>query len=109
MPYDIAITDAILAALAGREGFRLLSRPQGGTIAGVGLLIVALAAAFGALRYAGVAGLEGAHDGVIRLAGQVGLPLVGVGYVVAAFVPGHGARVRPYAFVVLLLLAVALI
>jgi len=106
---DVAITDALLAIVAGREGFRLLFRPHGGATAGVGLLLVALAAAFGAIRFSLAPELVGAHQGVTRLAAQVGMPLVGVGYAVAAFAPAHGRTVRPYAFVVLILAAVALI
>ncbi len=109
MPIDVALTDALLAVVAGREGFRLLYRSNGAATAGVGLLLVALAAAFGTFRYGGVPGLEGSHDGVTRLAGQVGMPLVGVGYLVAAFRPQDDRRARSYAFVVFILLAVAFV
>jgi len=105
---DEAITDALLAIVAGREGFRLLSRPHGGTTAGVGLFLVAVAATFGVFRYSVAPDLVGSHEGVSRLAAQVGMPLVGVGYLVAAFAPTRDRVVRPYAFVVLLLLAVLL-
>lgn len=109
MPADVALTDALLAVVAGREGFRLLYRPHGAATVGVGILLVALAAGFGAVHHAGVPGLEGTHDGVTRLAGQVGFPMVGVGYLVAAFRPQHDQQARTYSFVIFVLLGVALV
>lgn len=109
---DVAITDAILALIAGVQGFRLLYTDRGGPSAGVGLLLVALAATFGAGRFFVAPDdpeVAGSHVGVTRLASLVGLPLVGVGYASTAFVPQHARAALPYAFVVLLLLAVALI
>lgn len=109
---DIALTDALLALVALVQGFRLLSADRGGATAGVGLLMVALAAAFGAGRFwigREAPDLAGAHQGVTNLAALVGLPLVGVGYATTAFVPKHARAARPYAFVVLLIAAVALI
>ncbi|MEN0065265.1 MAG: hypothetical protein AAGA48_24180 [Myxococcota bacterium] len=106
---DVAITDALLAIVAGVEGFRLLSSSRGGPTAGVGLLMVALAAGFGALRFTIAPDLEMTHQGVTRLASQVGFPMVGVGWLNSLVWPEHARQGRAYAFVTFVLLAIAFI
>lgn len=106
---DAALSDAVLAGVSLWLGFRLLQRGGGAGTAGVGLMLVGIAATFGTLRFGGAAGLGQAHDGVSKLAGLVGIPLVGFGYVSAAFFPDRAVAARAYAFVSLLVAAVALI
>ncbi|HHO51622.1 MAG TPA: hypothetical protein ENK18_12290 [Deltaproteobacteria bacterium] len=106
---DAAASDAILALVALVAGLRLLQRGGGAGTAGVGLILVGIAATFGTIRFGGVQSLAQAHDGVSRLASLVGIPLVGSGYLSVAFFPQHAVAVRPYVFVSLLVAAVALI
>ncbi len=106
---DTAWSDAILAVVSGVLGLRLLNRGGGAGTAGVGLLLVGVAAAFGALRFSFAPSLALTHLGVSRLAAMVGLPLVGVGWVTAVWFPDRARQVRPYAFVLLLVAAVAMI
>ena len=106
---DAAWTDAVLALVSLGLGLRLLNQGGGAGTAGVGLLLVGIAATFGAVRFAFAPDLALAHEGVTRLAGMVGIPMVGVGWVTAVWFPEKARQVRPYAFVLLLIASVALI
>lgn len=78
-----ALSDALLAACSagGAVGLRL----RGEKYASTGLAMFALAASCGSLRFGGVEALIGVHDFTSALAGQVGLPLIGVAYASAAW------------------------
>ncbi|MBX2803334.1 MAG: hypothetical protein KTR31_36980 [Myxococcales bacterium] len=106
---DAAWTDAVLAVVALGAGFRLLRHGAGAATAGVGLFLVGVAAVFGVVRFSGVDTLAPTHWGVSRLASLVGVPLVGVGWATEIGWPDRAQQVRPYAFVLLLVAAVALI
>lgn len=108
---DAGWTDLILGLVALGLGFRLMFRGGGPQTVGVGLFLVGLAAAFGVARYASgdQPSLVVAHRGVTGMASLVGMPLVGVGYLTAAFFPERAHDVRRYAFVVLLVGAVFLL
>ena len=105
---DAAWTDGVLAIVSLGLGFRLLSRGGGSATVGVGLFLVGVAAAFGTFLFSGVDVLAPAHRGVTLMATLIGMPLVGVGYVTAAFANHQAHDVRRVAFVLLLIAAVFL-
>jgi hypothetical protein len=103
-------TDALLALVCASLGLRLLNR--GGVSAGtggVGLLLVAVAAGFGAVRFTVAPDIAPAHDGLSRMAGMVGEPLLGTGYLTAVFAAAWAARARSVVFVVTLVGSVLLV
>ncbi len=103
-------TDAVLAVVACGLGLTLLQRGgHGAGTGGVGLMLVGLAAGFGALRLTAFPELEAAHSGLSRMATMIGEPLVGAGFVTAAFVPQHARVVRSATFVTALVAAVMLV
>lgn len=89
-----ALSDGLLAALALGAGVWVgrVRRP-GRVLAGFGISLVGVAAAVGSARYAGAEVLIPTHELMSALAGLVGMPLIGAGYAVAAWVPeGPTAR-----------------
>jgi len=109
MMVDAAVTDVVLATTCLGFGLRLLRAPPGAAIGGIGMLLVGIAAMFGSARYGFAASLAPAHEGVGRLAGMVGIPLIGVGWGTQVFAPQWANALRAPAFVILLIAAVALI
>ena len=88
---------------------RLLPRSGGPDLVGIGLLLLGLAAAFGVAAALGLPDASVAAWGVRRLALQVGVPMVGVGFSTATFMPQHAVAARRYGFVLLLVAGVAFI
>lgn len=93
MALSTAITDALLAVACGVAAVPLLRAPAplAGRIGGYGLGLVGLAAALGALRFAGVGDVAPVHDTLSRLAGFVGVPWIGVAWATAGR-PDRDAR-----------------
>jgi len=104
-----AWTDAILALCAGLTALALLGQgPPSARTTGIGLLLVALAASVGALRLSGSDQLAFPHDALSGVAAIVGLPLVGAGWVTAAFRPDRASQARIAVLAPLLLASLGL-
>jgi len=99
-------TDAVLAVVSlGGGAWLLLRDSASGRTAGLGLLLVGIAALVGTLRFAGQEQLAGAHAGLSGLAACVGLPTVAAGWATAVFAPHRAELARRYVFGVLLVVA----
>ncbi len=81
--WSTALTDALLATCSAAGALGL--RARGEKYASVGLAMFALAASCGTLRFGGVHSVIGVHDFTSALAGQVGLPLIGLAYLSSAW------------------------
>ena len=88
-----AWTDAVLAVASfGGAAFCGLKGPRR-WMAPAGLVLVGAAALVGTARLGGVVALADVHDGLSRLAGLVGVPLIGAGVIAATIGPAVRSKV----------------
>jgi len=85
MSWSTAVSDAALALVAlGGAGVLLRVGGRARTLGGMGFGLVGIAAALGTARYGFAPAVEPSHEAFSRVAGLVGVPLIGVGFLVSA-------------------------
>jgi len=83
MQLSTALSDAILALVAW--GAAVIAHLSGSRPAAAGFALVALAASIGVLRFSAWPQLVPVHTSLSLVAGQVGIPLIGLGFCLAVF------------------------
>jgi hypothetical protein len=107
--WGAAWTDGLLAVVACTVGARCVFHGGGAArTGGLGLLLIGIAAAFGAVRFSVAPGLTPVHMGLAKVAGAAGVPLVAVGLATATFARAYARSVGMTALVLLPVAAVVL-
>jgi hypothetical protein len=96
----------VLVALVGIVG--ALACASRSTLAAVGLLGPAIAAILGALRFNGVESVIPQHLVAVHAAATIGMPLIGLSFVLAVARPTRSRTIAAAVFAVLVALSVAL-
>lgn len=85
MPWSTAVSDGALTAVClGASATLLRVGGRSRTLGGMGFGLVGFAAALGTLRFGFFPSIEPAHTAFSRVAGLVGVPLIGVGFATSA-------------------------
>lgn len=86
---DAGVTDVLLTGVAAGAAYALFR--SGHREGAIGLVLVGAASTLGSVRFLGVPDVAPVHQAATRLAGVLGIPLLGLGWLIAT-VPAVRAR-----------------
>ncbi|MGZ5966894.1 MAG: hypothetical protein ACXWP4_04425 [Polyangiales bacterium] len=103
-----ALTDVLLASVGTIVVLACASRKTAATRVGaLGVLASVVAAILGAFRFLGVVGVTSQHLVAVHVAATVGMPMIGLSFVLASARPVHPRRMAGVVLVVLIALSLA--
>lgn len=104
-----ALTD-VLVALVGVVACIACAtrRAVACTVGAVALAGPTVAASLGALRFSGIDSVAAQHDVAVHAAATIGMPMIGLSFVIAAARPARGRRIAAIVFAALVALSLAL-